>query len=39
MENTLDVETIGGACPSANLTIILYIAPNSFNQFESKNNK
>ncbi len=33
MENTLDVETIGGACPSANLTIILYIAPNSFNQF------
>ena len=33
MENTLDVEAIGGACPSANLTIILYIAPNSFNQF------
>jgi len=33
MENTLDVETIGGACPSATLTIILYIAPNSFNQF------
>jgi uncharacterized protein YjdB len=33
MENTLDVETIGGACPGANLTIILYIAPNSFNQF------
>jgi uncharacterized protein YjdB len=33
MENTLDVETIGGACPSSNLTIILYIAPNSFNQF------
>lgn len=33
MENTLDVETIGGACPSANLTIILYIAPNSLNQF------
>ena len=33
MENTLDVETIGGACPSPNLTIILYIAPNSFNQF------
>ena len=33
MENTLDVETLGGACPSANLTIIVYIAPNSFNQF------
>ena len=28
MENTLDVEAIGGACPSPNLTIILYIAPN-----------
>ena len=27
MENTLDVQTIGGACPSSNLTIILYIAP------------
>jgi subtilase family serine protease len=25
MENTLDVEAIGGACPSPNLTIILYI--------------
>jgi len=33
MENTLDVEAIGGACPSANLTIILYIAPNTFSQF------
>ena len=33
MENTLDVEAIGGACPSANLTIILYISPNSLNQF------
>lgn len=33
MENTLDVETLGGACPSENLTIILYIAPNSLNQF------
>lgn len=29
MENTLDVETIGGACPTSNLTIVLYIAPNS----------
>jgi kumamolisin len=28
-ENTLDVETIGGACPSHNLTIILYICPNT----------
>jgi uncharacterized protein YjdB len=33
MENTLDVETLGGACPSANLTIILYISPNSLGQF------
>ena len=33
MENTLDVEAIGGACPSANLTIILYISPNSLNHF------
>ena len=32
-ENTLDVETIGGCCPSANLTIILYIAPNSLSSF------
>lgn len=33
IENTIDVETVGGACPSSNLTIILYIAPNAFNQF------
>ena len=33
MENTLDVEAIGGACPSANLTIIMYIAPNTLDQF------
>jgi uncharacterized protein YjdB len=32
-ENTLDVETIGGACPSPNLTIILYISPNSLGAF------
>jgi len=32
-ENTLDVEVIGGACPSPNLTIILYIAPNTLNSF------
>jgi uncharacterized protein YjdB len=34
-ENTLDVETIGGACPSPNLTIILYIAPNTLSQLSS----
>lgn len=33
LENTLDVETIGGACPSANLTIIIYIVPNSLTAF------
>jgi hypothetical protein len=33
MENTIDVETIGAACPTSNLTIILYIAPNSLRQF------
>lgn len=32
-ENTLDVETVGGACPSSNLTIILYIAPNRLSAF------
>jgi len=32
-ENTLDVEMIGAGCPSANLTIILYIAPNSLDGF------
>jgi uncharacterized protein YjdB len=32
IENTLDVETIGGACPSSNLTIILYIGPNTLNE-------
>ena len=29
IENILDIETIGGACPTSKLTIILYIAPNS----------
>jgi hypothetical protein len=29
IENILDVETIGGACPTSKLTIVLYIAPNS----------
>jgi kumamolisin len=33
MENTLDVETIGGACPTSSLTIILYIAPNTLASF------
>ena len=34
-ENTLDIETIGGACPSQNLTIILYICPNTLGGFLS----
>jgi len=34
-ENTLDIETLGAACPSPNLTIILYIAPNSLPEFVS----
>ena len=33
MENTIDVESIGACCPSSNLTIVLYIAPNSLNEF------
>lgn len=33
IENTIDVETLGGMCPSANLTIILYISPNSLSEF------
>uniref|UniRef100_A0A6C0KS20 Peptidase S53 domain-containing protein n=1 Tax=viral metagenome TaxID=1070528 RepID=A0A6C0KS20_9ZZZZ len=33
MENTLDVETIGSACPTSSLTIILYIAPNTLAAF------
>jgi len=32
-ENTLDVETIGGCCPTSHLTIILYIAPNTLASF------
>ena len=34
-ENTLDVETIGGCCPTSKLTIILYIAPNTLSSFAS----
>ena len=33
IENTIDVETLGGMCPTANLTIILYLSPNSLSQF------
>ena len=33
IENTIDVETLGGMCPSANLTIILYISPNTLSNF------
>ena len=33
IENTIDVQIIGAMCPSAKLTILLYIAPNSFAEF------
>ena len=33
IENTIDVETIGACYPSSKLTIIIYIVPNTFNQF------
>ena len=33
IENTIDVETVGGICPTSSLTIILYISPNSLSQF------
>ena len=33
IENTIDVETIGAMYPSSNLTIILYIVPNTFGGF------
>jgi len=35
IENTIDVETIGAMCPTSNLTIILYLAPNSFVDFKN----
>ena len=35
IENTIDVETVGGICPSAKLTIILYIAPNTLSQLST----
>jgi len=34
-ENTLDVEMIGACCPTSNLTIIVYIAPNSLTSFQN----
>ena len=34
-ENTLDVEMIGACCPTSNLTIIVYIAPNSVTSFQN----
>lgn len=34
-ENSLDVQMIGAACPSSNLTIILYLAPNTFSSFST----
>jgi uncharacterized protein YjdB len=34
-ENTLDVEMVGCACPSPNLTIILYLVPNSLSNFQT----
>jgi len=35
VENTIDVEMVGACCPSANLTINLYIGPNSFIEFNN----
>jgi len=35
IENTIDVESIGMFCPSSKLTIVLYIAPNSFSSFST----
>ena len=35
IENTIDVECIGFSCPTSNLTIVLYIAPNSFSSFST----
>ena len=34
-ENTLDIQMIGACCPSSNLTIIIYVAPNSLNSFKN----
>lgn len=35
IENTIDVSMIGACCPSANLTINVYIGPNSFDEFNN----
>jgi len=35
IENTIDVETIGAMYPSSNLTILLYIVPNSLDGFSA----
>ena len=32
-ENTMDVSMIGACCPTSNLTILLFISPNSLSQF------
>lgn len=34
-ENTIDVSMIGACCATSNLTIILFIAPNSLNEFQN----
>jgi kumamolisin len=33
IENSIDVETIGACCPGSNVTIIFYLAPNTFPGF------
>jgi uncharacterized protein YjdB len=39
IENTMDVEMIGACCPTATLTILLFIAPNSLSEFPNLINK
>jgi len=34
-ENTMDVTTIGACYPSSNLTIVMYLVPNSFQNFNN----
>lgn len=34
-ENTMDVSTIGACCPGSNVTIVLYVAPNSNEGFQA----
>jgi len=33
IENTIDIEMVGACCPGSNVTIIFYVAPNSFTGF------